>query len=302
MLSGIPAGRAGRVDGEVDRVAQGLDPLRADPPARQPVPPQRRLLGGELVDREPRLLGLPGVDPGREVGWLPGRGRSGRGSPGRPWGRSGSPGRRPAGTPRSARCRGRSCRSRSSRRSRRAWSGPRTATGWARRCGRASRGRRRRRAGGQPCGRAYCGRLQRRAVLACGPRRTPRWGSMRSMCDTFVVLPDATARGEVLLAKNSDREPNEAQQLVLLPASRPPRGRRRALHLPRHPPGRPHPRRAALPAVLDVGRRDGGQRARRGHRQRGRLHPSAAHEGAGAPRHGPAPAGPGAGRDGRGGG
>ncbi len=42
---------------------------------------------------------------------------------------------------------------------------------------------------------------------------------MRGMCDTFVVLPDATATGEVLLAKNSDREPNEAQQVVLIPAA-----------------------------------------------------------------------------------
>ena len=39
------------------------------------------------------------------------------------------------------------------------------------------------------------------------------------MCDTLVVLPDSTERGEVLLAKNSDREPNEAQQVVLVAAA-----------------------------------------------------------------------------------
>lgn len=33
------------------------------------------------------------------------------------------------------------------------------------------------------------------------------------MCDTFVVLPPETADGSVLLGKNSDREPNEAQLL-----------------------------------------------------------------------------------------
>ena len=37
------------------------------------------------------------------------------------------------------------------------------------------------------------------------------------MCDTFVALGNATADGSVLFAKNSDREPNEAQALVRLP-------------------------------------------------------------------------------------
>jgi secernin len=37
------------------------------------------------------------------------------------------------------------------------------------------------------------------------------------MCDTFVALGNATADGSVLFAKNSDREPNEAQALVLVP-------------------------------------------------------------------------------------
>ncbi len=36
------------------------------------------------------------------------------------------------------------------------------------------------------------------------------------MCDTFVALSDATADGSVILAKNSDREPNEAHEIVLV--------------------------------------------------------------------------------------
>ncbi len=38
------------------------------------------------------------------------------------------------------------------------------------------------------------------------------------MCDTSVVLKSATKNGEAFFAKNSDREPNEAQALVMLPA------------------------------------------------------------------------------------
>jgi len=37
------------------------------------------------------------------------------------------------------------------------------------------------------------------------------------MCDTMVALGNATADGAVILAKNSDREPNEAHQLVHYP-------------------------------------------------------------------------------------
>ncbi len=39
------------------------------------------------------------------------------------------------------------------------------------------------------------------------------------MCDTFVALTPATADGSVVLGKNSDREPNEAHEVVLLPAA-----------------------------------------------------------------------------------
>ena len=40
------------------------------------------------------------------------------------------------------------------------------------------------------------------------------------MCDTLVALPQATARGALLFAKNSDRERNEAQLLEVSPARR----------------------------------------------------------------------------------
>ena len=37
------------------------------------------------------------------------------------------------------------------------------------------------------------------------------------MCDTLVALGEATADGRVILAKNSDRDPNEAQALMFVP-------------------------------------------------------------------------------------
>lgn len=38
------------------------------------------------------------------------------------------------------------------------------------------------------------------------------------MCDTFVALPSITSDGSIILAKNSDREPNETQALEYIPA------------------------------------------------------------------------------------
>jgi dipeptidase len=38
------------------------------------------------------------------------------------------------------------------------------------------------------------------------------------MCDTFVALSSETASGNLIFAKNSDREPNEAQAIVRIPA------------------------------------------------------------------------------------
>ena len=40
------------------------------------------------------------------------------------------------------------------------------------------------------------------------------------MCDTLVAVGEATADGTVILAKNSDRQPNEAQALLHVPRSR----------------------------------------------------------------------------------
>jgi secernin len=39
------------------------------------------------------------------------------------------------------------------------------------------------------------------------------------MCDTFVALASATGDGSVVLGKNSDREPNEAHEVVFAPAA-----------------------------------------------------------------------------------
>jgi secernin len=39
------------------------------------------------------------------------------------------------------------------------------------------------------------------------------------MCDTFVALGNSTADGSVIFGKNSDREPNEAHEVVVIPAA-----------------------------------------------------------------------------------
>ncbi len=44
------------------------------------------------------------------------------------------------------------------------------------------------------------------------------------MCDTLIALGNSTADGSVLFAKNSDRDPNEAQQLLHIPACDHPQG------------------------------------------------------------------------------
>lgn len=38
-------------------------------------------------------------------------------------------------------------------------------------------------------------------------------------CDTFVVLPPATAKGNIVFGKNSDRPAGEVQEVVYLPAA-----------------------------------------------------------------------------------
>jgi secernin len=44
------------------------------------------------------------------------------------------------------------------------------------------------------------------------------------MCDTIVALGNATVDGSVIFAKNSDREPNEAQEVIILPRQEHPEG------------------------------------------------------------------------------
>ncbi len=51
------------------------------------------------------------------------------------------------------------------------------------------------------------------------------------MCDTFVSLPDATFDGSVILGKNSDREPNEAHELLIAPAVQDPGARLKATYI-----------------------------------------------------------------------
>ena len=44
------------------------------------------------------------------------------------------------------------------------------------------------------------------------------------MCDTLVALGNSTKDGSVIFAKNSDRDPNEAHELVIVPRTRHPEG------------------------------------------------------------------------------
>ena len=44
------------------------------------------------------------------------------------------------------------------------------------------------------------------------------------MCDTIVALGNSTADGNVLFGKNSDRHPNEAHEVIILPAAQHPEG------------------------------------------------------------------------------
>ena len=53
---------------------------------------------------------------------------------------------------------------------------------------------------------------------------TPTLPYYQTMCDTLVALPSATADGSTLLAKNSDREPNEAQAISFYPCQGYPAG------------------------------------------------------------------------------
>ena len=106
------------------------------------------------------------------------------------------------------------------------------------------------------------------------------------MCDTFVLRTDAGT----VLAKNSDRDPNEAQLWEWTAAADHAEGATASTTYVEVPQvARTHADRR-LPPLVDVGRRDGRQRARRRDRQRGGLHQGADQPRAGPARHGPAAA------------
>ena len=68
-------------------------------------------------------------------------------------------------------------------------------------------------------------------MTPCRLTRTAWREDNEPVCDTLVSLPEATADGSVILAKNSDREPNEAHELVLVPAAEQPVDVLRATHI-----------------------------------------------------------------------
>ncbi len=72
------------------------------------------------------------------------------------------------------------------------------------------------------------------------------------MCDTVIVTAELTNDGVPLLGKNSDREPNEAQYVVRVPAAEhPPGARVQCTHL--EIPQVEHTYAVPVAAVLDVG-------------------------------------------------
>ena len=85
-------GRAGRVDRDVRRVAQGLQALRADAARLEALAPDRRLLRGVLVRERPRRRSRPTRSPTGGSWRVRGRGRRARGSPCRPSDRGSSTG------------------------------------------------------------------------------------------------------------------------------------------------------------------------------------------------------------------
>src|SRR5436853_417295 len=63
-----------------------------------------------------------------------------------------------------------------------------------------------------------CSRIQIRNSCITGHRSRITHHASRSMCDTLVATPQYTADGALWFAKNSDREPGEAQLVEHLPA------------------------------------------------------------------------------------
>ena len=83
---GRPAVLPGRVDGDVGRVAEPLDPRAVLAPLAEPLSPELGLLRGVRVEREPLAARVVLVDPRREVLRAQLAGRSGRGSGRSPFG------------------------------------------------------------------------------------------------------------------------------------------------------------------------------------------------------------------------
>ena len=65
---GHPGRRTGSIDREVDTAGQGLNPIRFDAPAGQPVLPHLGRLGRGLFLGLARLSGFGGIDPRLEIG------------------------------------------------------------------------------------------------------------------------------------------------------------------------------------------------------------------------------------------
>jgi secernin len=87
------------------------------------------------------------------------------------------------------------------------------------------------------------------------------------MCDTMVALGNSTSDGSVLFAKNSDREPNEAQYMLLVPAADHAAGSTVQCTYIQIPQVAHTQRVLLVKTLLDVGRRNGRKRAWRRHWQ-----------------------------------
>ncbi len=79
------------------------------------------------------------------------------------------------------------------------------------------------------------------------------------MCDTIVALGNSTVDGSVIFAKNSDRDPNEAQQIVLIKGGKTFKRCDCQMYLYQHPTGNRDIFDPVIQAILDLGCRNGCQ-------------------------------------------